>query len=103
MKPTLASKYNPVVRPFLHNGALPQLLYNSTKNRLHTYAVRNSMRNYKRNRVLRARPPQIHHSESSLPRKTRCVLSQLRSGHSSSLKSYEFRIGKISQWPSTQI
>merc|ERR1712015_60159 len=67
MKPTLSSKFGPTVRPFLHNGALPQLLYNPTKNRLHTYAVRNSIRNFKRNRVLRARPPLIHHSESTLP------------------------------------
>ena len=46
-------------------------------------------------KVLNAPPPDIHSEEKSLPRRTRSVLSQLRSGYSSYLSSYMHRINKI--------
>ena len=46
------------------------------------------------NRVLGRPPPPISKAESSLPRITRTVLSQLRSGHCARLRDFQLRIGK---------
>ena len=93
MKNTLASMFGPLVKPYLIRGVLSGALYNSTRNRIHTYAVRYKIRSFGPNRVLRSRPPDIHRSEASLTRQAKCLLSQLRSGFSRALKSYTFRIG----------
>ena len=49
---------------------------------LHTEAVQGVMSELRPNKVLEARPPPINIEESSLPRRTRSILAQLRSGHS---------------------
>ena len=60
-----------------------------TRAALHKICVGESLRNRQFNRVLGERPPRIHPSERVLPRQARCLLSQLRSGHSISLRSYQ--------------
>ncbi|KAF2350571.1 Reverse transcriptase domain [Trinorchestia longiramus] len=47
------------------------------------------------NRVLQLSPPPISEEERSLPRSTRTLLSQLRSGYSRALNSYQARIGAV--------
>jgi hypothetical protein len=59
---------------------------------IHTDIVTNAMENFKPNVVLGGRPPPIHSSERGLPRKVRSSLSQLRSGFSTLLNSYNNRI-----------
>ena len=45
------------------------------------------------NRVLGASAPPVHGEEQELPRKTRRMLAQLRSGYCSSLNDYRHRVG----------
>ena len=55
---------------------------------LHTWAVRETLSNYPVNKVLDMHPPEVNNEEDYLPRKVRCQLSQLRSGYSKLLNSY---------------
>ena len=59
---------------------------------IHTTTVAESIRTLAPNRVLKEKPPDIHPSEVSLPRKIRSSLSRLRSGFSRLLKSYLNRL-----------
>ena len=88
MKFTLQSKVGEVVEPFLQNGVIPAGEYRETLKKVHTKIVADSILNAPANRVLKAPPPRIHSSETSLPRLTRVALSQLCSGHSSRLNDY---------------
>ena len=94
MKGTLFRKFYDVVRPHLVHGNMPAALYNLSRKRLHANAARRAHRRRKVNRVLNHVPPPIHRSISTLPRQTQRIFSQLRSGHSSSLKSYQHRVGR---------
>lgn len=55
---------------------------------IHTVAVRQCIDDHAPNRVLGMPPPEISPTERCLPRKTRCVLAQLRSGFSTHTKTY---------------
>jgi hypothetical protein len=59
---------------------------------LHTSAVNKVKNSYKNNRILNAKPPEIHPEEKTLPRKVRCSLSQFRSGFSRKVNSYMNRL-----------
>ena len=54
--------------------------------------VAETIRTLAPNRVLKEKPPDIHPSEKSLPRKVRCSLSRLRSGFCRLLQSYLHRL-----------
>ena len=75
---------------------IPNPIYESTlssaKNTMHRDSVRSVITSSSVNRVLGSRPPQVDPSEKSLPRETRTVLAQLRSGFSNMLKNYRARI-----------
>ena len=62
--------------------------------RVHTESVQSTLNQYENNKVLNGTPPEISSEEEKLPRKVRCLLSQLRSGYSSLLFSYKHRIDK---------
>ena len=59
---------------------------------IHTNTVSKSISSLEPNRVLGTKPPPIHPSETSLPRKVRSGLARLRSGFSRMLKSYRHRL-----------
>ena len=59
---------------------------------IHSRSVTNTILELGVNKVLNEQPPQIDKSEKRLPRKTRGILSQLRSGYSPQLNSYLARI-----------
>ena len=59
---------------------------------VHTAAVNNAVASQENNRVLRDRPPDISKEETTLKRKQRTTLSQLRSGHCRLLNSYRNRL-----------
>ena len=62
---------------------------------IHSQAVNSALQGYPSNRVLHRRPPDVNdREERELPRHTRCILAQLRSGHSSFLNEYLHRINK---------
>ena len=46
------------------------------------------------NRVLGVKPPPVHKNELDLPRVSRTVLSQLRSGHCARLRDFQLKLGK---------
>ena len=95
MKATLSSKFHRKLAPYLRNGIITQNGYNKTVKRIHTKAVSDEIINLGPNRVLGAIAPPIDKSELSLSRGHRSLLAQLRSGFSSSLRSYQHTIGKV--------
>ena len=83
MKETLRSKCWDAVSPFLQNDVIQP-----------SQVVSDTVNSFGPNRVLNALPPLIHYRESSVPRRTRSILSQLRSGHCSRLNNYRHRVGR---------
>jgi hypothetical protein len=61
---------------------------------LHTECVARVVASYSNNKVLNATAPAIDASEAELPRKARCLLSQLRSGYCKRLNSYKHRLNE---------
>ena len=97
MKETLQSKVYDLVRPYVNDeGKITPGTYKETIKSIHTDVVTNTIANLAPNRVLNARPPEVNlNQERLLPRQTRCVLRQLRSGHCVRLKDYQLRLGKV--------
>ena len=61
-------------------------------NIIHREVVEDTIQKYPDNKVLNESPPEINQEELSLTRKSRSQLSQLRSGYSRILNSYNSRI-----------
>ena len=96
MKSTLQSAFSVDVEPYLVNNSLPPGNYNATKNSLHTSFVARVENAAINNNLLDGKLPDVHKSEETLPRPVRALLSQLRSGRSSKLNTYQhFVLGKI--------
>ena len=64
----------------------------SFQKHIHTQITHRSIQSLKYNTQLQARPPDIHPSESSLPRVDRVHLARLRCGHHPALLSYQKRL-----------
>ena len=92
MKHILSSRFGDKVAPFLQDGAIPQSHYRETLNKLHSDAVAEEiveLQRFGNNKVLNTPPPLVNDKvEKKLARPHRYLLAQLRSGYSSSLKSY---------------
>ena len=87
VKKTLASLH----RTTVNNSSGPTL--KQTIQNLHTHHVQKEIPNAPLNKLLHLRnPPKIHPEEKSLPRPTRTLLSQLRSGYCAKLNDYKYRI-----------
>ncbi|KAF2346319.1 Reverse transcriptase domain [Trinorchestia longiramus] len=96
MKHTLQSGFLPSIAHLLSpNGDCLPSTYRQALNSLHSSAVQQAISAEGPNRVLQLSPPPISEEERSLPRSTRTLLSQLRSGHSRALNSYQARIGSV--------
>ena len=86
--------------PTMHGGLVDTNLqatngvpdYRKTKRAIHTVCVAETVRAFPPNRVLNAMPPPINVNELPLPRRTRSILAQLRSGHCRRLMSYQHRL-----------
>ena len=95
LKHTLKSKVIDDVRPYLNeDGLISPGTYRSTINNIHTDAVNSTIASLQPNRVLGTRAPAISKKEKELPRVSRSLLSQLRSGFCAKLKDFQFRIGR---------
>jgi hypothetical protein len=94
MKHTLQSRFLPSLVPYLHNGTIRPDSYRQTIKALHTAAVTSAIAAQDVSKVLNQAPPPIDPSELELPRRFRTTLSQLRSGYSSSLRSFQARLGR---------
>ena len=93
MKRTLLTEYGSEVLDKIPNEGLNSENYKSTLKSIHTESVSLAIATQTNNLVLNAPAPNIDQTEKELPRKTRTVLSQLRSSYSSHLQSYLHRIG----------
>ena len=90
MKKTLDTKHARSIQDILQiaDGNIDTDIYKTKLKEIHTKSVASAISNQKNNKVLNIPAPPVHESEKELPRKTRSLLSQLRSGHSSFLNSY---------------
>ena len=61
---------------------------------IHSTTVETVLASYPPNKVLGQEPPEIHKEEADLPRNIRSTLSQLRSGYSKILNSYNHRLNE---------
>ena len=72
----------------------PNQLANNSNKHIHTTLTERYMQNRPINHILREHPPEIHKSETQLPRKSRVTLSRLRTGHHPALNHYNHKINK---------
>ena len=80
-------EYKKNVAPLFANSFTDEN-YKFIKKEIHTRSVENTITAYPHNKVLGRTPPPLVKEEIDLPRKTRATLSQLRSGYSKVLNSY---------------
>ena len=92
MKNTLSSRHGQYINNLMSNNQ--DRCHKSLLKQIHTEAVAATMAAQADNRVLGIPPPDVDKSKRRLPRRTRSLLSQLRSGHSSMLNSHIARIRK---------
>ena len=93
-KHTLQLRHSDVISSLLADGSLPAGAFPEAKKLVHTKFVESAITNQDNHPLIGTRAPVIDKSEQTLPRHHRSVLSQLRSGHCSSLRNYQHRIGK---------
>ena len=94
IRSTLQSKFFNSVQPYLQDGATPVDSYRRSLGSIHREAVADAIASIAPNRVLGRPPPPINPEEKDLPRPVRTTLAQLRSGFSSALGDYLYRIGR---------
>ena len=82
-------KYN--IQQYFAEEPLSNTSYKSPIKSIHLDAVRTFIESSSSN-LLNGRPPPIATAEQTLPRKTRTILAQLRTGHSGILGQYMNRI-----------
>ena len=94
MRHTLRTRYGAEVAEYIPEGetVLQSTRYKSGLTDIHTRSVQQTLQHQGNNQVLGAPAPKISQGERELPRRTRTILVQLRSGYSSYLKSYLYRI-----------
>ena len=86
LKKTLL-EYKKDVEP-LYANLYTEENYKFIKKEIHTDTVESTISAYPDNKVLGRTPPPLSKEETKLPRKARATLSQLRSGYSKMLNSY---------------
>ena len=92
MKNTIKEAYSANIQHLVQEDGISDAEYKAGLKTIHTKYVAETILNQQNNKVLNSPPPTIHISEKSLPRKTRVILSQLRSNYSTYLNSYMSRI-----------
>ena len=97
MKHTLTTKFGQQIKSLLPEEPLQAQEYKIALKNIHTTTVQDCINAQAHNSVINKPAPEIHKSEKELPRKTRSILSQLRSNYSSFLNSYLSRIQEDTQ------
>ena len=77
-------RFRPNIQQYLADEPLSNISYKSAINSIHQDVVR-TVNESSSSRLLNGRPPPIATAEQTLPRKTKTILAQLRTGHSSSV------------------
>lgn len=101
MKTTITSRFGSEIKDFLKRvprGIVTPDVCKTTLKKIHTKTVRTVMKKRKINKVLGTRAPEVNEkAEKMLPRRTRTLLAQLRSGYSTHLQSTMARIDRNTQ------
>ena len=80
-------RLRPNIQQYLAEEPLSNSSYKSAISSIHQHAVRTAIESSS-SKLLNGRPPPIATAEQTLPRKTRTILAQLRTGHSRILGQY---------------
>ena len=88
MKPSMLTRFAEDIRPLAPTGISDDINYKEGLKTLHTSSVQATIAKQSDNAVLGTKAPKVNKSETILPRKTRTILSQLRSGYSSHLNTF---------------
>ena len=91
---SLIGRFRPNMQQYLADEPLSNTSYKSAISSIHQDAVRSAIESSS-SKLLNGRPPLNATAEQTLPRKTRTVLAQLRTGHSRILGQYMNRIDLI--------
>ena len=91
---TLKIRYAADILPLTADGITDPINLKEGLKTLHTTSVRETIANQNQNKVLQEPAPAVNTNEKSLPRRTRTILAQLRSGYSTHLESYLHRINR---------
>ena len=94
MKQTLQSKHGSKISRFVTDGAIDASQYRNILDTLHTESVQQTINRLEPNPLLDTRPPPISPSETTLTRKQRSTLAQLRSGQCHLLNDYQVLTGR---------
>ena len=78
---SLIGLYKPNIQQYLAEDSLSNTSYKSAISSIHQDVVRTVIESSS-SKLLNGRPPSIATAEQTLPRKTRTILAQLRTGHS---------------------
>ena len=88
---SMIGRPKPNIQQYLAEEPLRNTSYKSVINSIHQDAVRTAIESSS-SKLLNGRPPPIATAEQTLPRKTRTILAQLRTGHSRIFCQYMKRI-----------
>ena len=91
-KPTIL-QYREEIGSYFTNSN-DETTYKAAIKCIHKKTVAATLSSYPPNKVLGTAPPEINPEEEDLPRKSRSLLSQLRSGYSKLLNSYNHRLNE---------
>ena len=94
MKHTLSSRHGDSIARFVTDGAIDPSQYRNILDTLHTEAVQQTIERLEPNPLLNERPPPISPSETTLTRRQRTTLAQLRSGQCHLLNDYQVLTGR---------
>ena len=95
MRKSLHSVHLKDIQHLIHEGGNSSANHKIGLRALHTSAVQSYLATAPHNKVLNAPPPEVNPEEKLLPRKTRSLLCQLRSGKSTFLNSWLCRTNRI--------
>ena len=95
IRSTLQSRFLQSILPYLEDGSTPEDSYRQSLADIHRSAVADAIAAYAPNRVLGQPPPPVSAAEKSLPRHLRTTLAQLRTGFSSAMGDYLYRINRV--------
>ena len=88
---SLIGRFKPIIQQYLADESPRYNSYKSAISSIHQDAVRTAIESTS-SKLLNDQPPPIATTEQTLPRKTRTILAQLRTGHSRILGQYMKRI-----------
>ena len=95
IRSTPLSRFLPTVQDHLLDGFTPEISYRDSLRAIHSEAVADAISSAAPNRVLERAAPPVDASEAQLPRHYRTTLAQLRSGFSSAMGDYLFRVNRL--------